>query len=325
MSYKPTEVNRRVIQKRYVCSVCKKSAERELAPGKITAFNNCTFTDRCKGTLTVDPNAVLSERSALTWVQRDKVVKSEFKSKKTITVRHDFGHIGSLVVELFVEAFDETGGSVLVKQSEYTIVNQTTTTVTIELPLVRNGLVIVTDNQFALPQTDSEAAAQRTWSILSAGGNSITIICNQNWNTVVDYPNGREITFNVKKYRDATVVSTPVLFYNNLMDDRAKMVGNIFRAVRIVYIHGKQYFVYNGEISSDLLSRGTMVEIVLPGDAIGFIPLTVADKTGINDIVRTHLFPLSNATLGNIVADGVQWIISDPLTVLPIDPPVILV
>ena len=291
------------------------------------------MTENCPGTVTEDPNRETTNKSNLTHVTYTPVVKHYFTRQKQITAIHNFGHIGSLILDVFLYAFDSSGNQVSVKTTDYAIVDQTKNTVTIELTAEissASGVVIVTDNQFFI---DKPKAAKEVGTVTILRNNVLTIAVDglferspeEVLQMSVEVRDMTNFTRNVTGLSQLVTSRHPVVFYNHRMFAYNSVIANSSLHSSRMLIMGKRYNLYSAAIDPKFLARGTTAKLIYPGDLNVFVPISEADKSSPGDAIKTTMLTLSTHDFGDIIADGVQWVVTNQTLLINVDPPYILI
>ncbi len=318
----PAEVNSRTLKKRFFCPTCKKSIDRIITPGAVTFFNFCTLTEGCRGTLVVEPNAKPTSRANITWKERNTVTKSTFTSTKLIKVAHLFESASNILVDLFLDAYDSVGNLIRVRDNQYMIVETTPTHVVIQLPVIRSGIVILTDTSIYTSPVQQPVKLPYPEPKTLLSNNILTVAINGNLSTV--NTSGLAIDIEVKKIQQSSANLTTLSLYRHYDDSRGRYTNNVYREVFQMYVNGERFWLYSTAVPSDFLERGTNVKFIPPTGATAYIMLATADKEGVNDIYRDKLVPFSQTGIGNITGTGVNLIVSED-AILSIDPPLMLI
>lgn len=297
---------KRVNYKMLVCLTCKKATYRRISGGAISFFDNCTLTENCSGRMVRDKNQRPSPRSDLTWRERTRVYKHSFTNKQIVEIPHRFGHLGSVIVEPFVEV-NSTTGITTIKQMTFTVLEQTATTITIDLGFTRSGTIVVTDNQYQLPK--KAAVSQYT--------PSPTLLLNTTLTIAVD----REIPIlsvpiQVKSLSAQAFTTTTIDFTNHITNPQAIVGQSPFNQFHYIATD-KPYYLYSAVIPQQLLVRGNTLNLVIAAD--WFIPLTTTPGTTTSDIIMNQYWRGSNIKFGDLVAEMYQLVLSDTssITTLP--------
>ncbi len=321
-TFSPREVSARRIEKRYKCNTCNKAGLKIQTPGAISFFDQCTFTSGCRGKLTVDANAALTDQSLITWIERDRVVEHSFTNEQYVVVNHNFGVHGTVLIDLFISVYGDAGIPTLIKQPDYRITSRNERSITIDIGAIGSGIVVVSNVQPAA-STQYQLSNSSIPEITLLYANSLTVLMDQHIDTrlMAGYP----INFEMKQYSSATSHQIQLLFFNQAVDPRGRVESSILKNIRVVSMFGKQYSLYTAMIPSEYLVRGTTMTIKLPAGIDGHIMYARSDKTSTSDIVRDRVLPCSAVTVGNTFADGVQWVVKDANTLLVVDPPLLLV
>lgn len=298
------------------CSICAKADYKSVVPGAVTFFNRCTFTPGCVGTLSVDPNADVTARSRITWRQTPRVHTMPFASIRRVVLTHNFGHIGSLVIEVFTEV-NTPSGIRRVKSTAFTVVSQTVDTVTIEFSTPQTGVVVVTDNQFNPPTIELPSTAWVIPGLLTS--NILTIAAD------IEVP-----TFTATlAYKSLTSVDTQyvqVEFINHNQSNRtviAPVGGTLWVRYKVVAIE-KPYFLYSVPIPTYILQKGS--SLVLTGQTLPtvILPLATSDKSATTDIVQDRIIRNSTIRLGDLVVDNNQLVVANSAIVEELRKPFVI-
>lgn len=286
------------------CSVCAKADRREIVPGAISFFDRCTLTANCAGRLTLDPNADVTARNQFTWTQSPIIYKVAFSKQNKVTVQHNFGHLGSIVVEVFTDT-QTTNGIVRRKTSQFTAANQTKNTVDVDLYASSSGVIVVTDNQYS---SSIAATASPIWTppgLLTS--NILTIASDQDTDSF-------DMAVNFKLMNSVNTQSTTVTFQSHL--NSATPIGQtIWAQYRILAIE-KPYYLYSTQLAGSVLTKGTAVQLsgVLANTGISptiVLPMAVAAKAVATDIVQDRIIRNSTVRLGDLIVDNNQVIIAN--------------
>jgi hypothetical protein len=296
--------NKRTNQKKlFKCSICSKADWREIVPGQVTFFDRCTLTENCAGRLTIDPNAVATTRSSLTWQQTPTIYKTTFTKQRTLVVSHNFGHYGSIVVEVFIEIQTSTG-IVRIKTSQFVVQDQTENSVTVDLLTTRTGVIVVTDNQYSLPT----AVTQVTWTppnLLTT--NILTVASDQDATSFI-------MELKYKPINSVNSVTTPLTFQRHLKS-AIPVGGTLWGQYRIIAME-KPYYLYSTIVPTPVLQKGTAVQLVgtiyqtTTTPAIIW-PMATSDKTAASDIVANKIIRNSSIRLGDLIIDNTMLIVAN--------------
>jgi len=292
------------LTKLFKCSICAKSDYKEVTPGAVTFLNRCTFTPSCAGLLSVDPNATQTARSLLTWRQTPTVCKKEFASARVITVTHNFGHIGSLEIEPFVQANTATGIT-RIKLSEFKVLSQTADTVVVDLLTPYTGVIVITDNQFNPPSSVAATTAWAAPGLLTAS--ILTIAADIEVNDFT-------ATLSYKTLTSLDVKTTTLKFINHHQTGTQLPVGGTLWAHYNVIAIEKPYFLYSVDLStysSDILQRGNSLQIT--GTSLPTIiwPMATSQKSVAIDIVQNRIIRNDTVRLGDLVVDNTQLVVAN--------------
>lgn len=282
----------------FKCSTCGKADYKEIIPGAVSFFDRCTFTPDCTGRVTLDPNADISARSDLTWRQTPTIFKSSFSRLRTLTLTHNFGHIGSLVVEIFVEVVSTTGIT-HAKTTAFNVVSQTVDTVTIDLLTPQTGVAVITDNQYKSPVI---AATQVAWvapTLLTA--NIITIAADKDVASFV-------AALSYKSLNSYQTQTANLVFQSHHLSNHP-VGGTLWAQYKVLAIE-KPYFLYSATIPLSL-QKGTTVQLTGTNLPTVVIPMAMADKSAYTDIVQTRIIRNSVVRLGDLVVDNNQLVIAN--------------
>lgn len=291
------------LTKIFKCSICAKADYKSVVPGAVTFFNRCTFTPGCVGSLSVDPNAEVTARSHITWRQTPRVHKMSFASIRTIVLTHTFGHIGSLVIEVFIEV-NTTSGIQRVKSTAFTVVAQTTDTVVIDLSTPQTGIVVVTDNQFNPPTIELPS---NSWSIPGLLTSNILTIAAD-----IEVPTFTA-TLAYKSLTSVDIQNIQLDFINHNQADRTAIGpigGTLWVQYKVVAME-KPYFLYSVPLPAYLLQKGS--SMLLTGQTLPTIilPLATSDKSVATDIVQDRIIRNSTVRLGDLVVDNNQLVVAN--------------
>lgn len=293
------------IKKIFKCSICAKADYKSVVPGAVTFLNRCTLTPNCVGILSVDPNADITARSQLTWRQTPRVYKTTFASVRTLTLTHNFGHIGSLVVEVFIKVNTSTGTE-HVKTTSFTVVSQTADTVTLDLLTQQTGVVVVTDNQFNVSTTSTASAT--TWTAPNLlTSNIITIAADVEASTF-------SATLSYKSLTSLDTLSTQLTFINHFQstDWNATVTpigGTLWTHYKVVALE-KPYFLYSAIIPTSILQKGNSLQLTGSLPTIVW-PMATSQKSVATDIVQDRIIRNSTIRLGDLVVDNSQLIVAN--------------
>jgi hypothetical protein len=296
MSNKRANVN-----KIFKCSVCAKADYKAVVPGAVTFFNRCTFTPSCAGILSIDPNADITARSSLTWRQTPVVFKSSFSKIRNITLTHNFGHVGALIVEVFVEVSTSSGIS-HAKTTNFKIISQTTDTVVLDLMTPQTGVVVITDNQFNPPALYEITTAWTAPNLLTS--NIITIAADMEASTF-----DATLTY---KTLNSVDTSTEILTFTNHYQTVAGATtvgGTLWAHYKVIAIE-KPYFLYSVELPLQL-QKGTSLQITGTGLPTIVWPMAMSQKLAATDIVADKIIRNSTVRLGDLVVDNSQLIVAN--------------
>ena len=297
--------NKRVnVNKIFKCSVCGKADYKPIVPGAVTFFNRCTFTPSCAGMLSLDPNAEISARSLLTWRQTPTVYKSSFTKIRNLVLTHNFGHIGSIVVEIFVEVISSAGVTHS-KTSNFVVVSQTVDTVVIDLLTPQTGVAVITDNQFNSPPIYSATA---TWSAPNLLTSNIMTIA-ADIETSKFYAN-----LSYRTLTSADTLVTQLAFINHYQQSSwvppINPVGGTLWAHYKVLAIEKPYFLYSAVIPAHVLQKGASLQLSGAGLPTIVWPMAVSQKLAAIDIVADKIVRNSTIRLGDLVVDNSQLIVA---------------
>lgn len=290
------------IKKIFKCSICAKADYKSVVPGAVTFFNRCTLTPNCAGILSIDPNADVTSRSQLTWRQTPKVHKASFTSIRTITLTHNFGHIGSLIVEIFVVANTATGIH-HVKTTSFTVVSQTADTVVIDLLTPQTGVAVVTDNQFNPPSIVLPSTTWTAPNLLTS--NIMTIAADIETSSFI-------ATLSYKSLTSLDTLSVSLEFINHYQPTGAAVPigGTLWTHYKVIALE-KPYFLYSAIIPTYLLQKGN--SLLLTGSTLPTIvlPMATSQKTVATDIVHDRIIRNSTVRLGDLVVDNSQLVVAN--------------
>jgi hypothetical protein len=297
---------KRVTNKVYVCLACKKATYKRITGGAISFFDNCTLTENCSGRLVRDHNQQPSKRSELTWREKSRVYKHEFTNKQIVEIPHRFGHLGAVMIEPFV-LINSTGGIQSIKQMVHTVVGQTANSVTIDLGFTRSGTIVVTDNQYHLPNRAS--VVEYPASPLLLLDHSLTIAVDQETALL-------SVPVQVKTLSAQSYTTVYIDFLNHISNPFGINSTSLWNRYKFIAAD-KPYYLYSAIIPQNLLARGNTLTLQLSGDWI--IPLTAPPSVDASDIVMNQYWRGTNSQPGDLVSEANQLIISNPsgITVLP--------
>lgn len=350
-SHKPPEASCRTTTRRYVCTQCIKCVDRVIVPGVIDNLTNCTLTENCNGTLTMDKNSKPTSVTELTYWINNPTVKAEFRTQRIVTVIHNFGHVGSVIVDVFLYAISG-GKQVEQKTTNFKIVKKTKTEITIELlesDFKPSGKIVLTDNQYINKTTQQTSAS-----------NAVTLTSNSIFTIALDYykdtafapgsaesgvpvDNGLVLTAQAryitqsKQYQASDgIVNHQFNFYCHASNHYSSVVAASAFSTSRILVTGKPYYLYSAEIPGDLISqRGASVIIDLSINVTapngtsskmtvdGFIPYVTGTNTRASDICTTSLIYLNHLKIGDIISDGKQWIVGNNTVISTINPPLL--
>jgi hypothetical protein len=294
MSNKRNNVN-----KIFKCSVCAKADYKAVVPGAVTFFNRCTFTPDCAGTLSIDPNADISARSSLTWRQTPIVYKSSFTKIRNLTLTHNFGHIGALIIEVFVEVNTLTGIAHS-KTTDFKVVSQTTDTVVLDLMTPQTGVVVVTDNQFNPPALYETTSTWVAPNLLTS--DIITIAADREVPLF-----SAELSYKTLNSKDTS--TDTLTFYNHYQPAGGHVVGGTLWAHYKVIAIEKPYFLYSAQLPFQL-QKGTSLQ--LTGNLPTIVwPMAMSQKLAATDIVTDKIIRNSTVRLGDLVVDNSQLVVAN--------------
>jgi hypothetical protein len=306
------------IKKIFKCSICAKADYRSVVPGAITFFNRCTLTPGCVGVLSVDPNADVTARSHITWRQTPKVYKTSFTSVRTIVLTHNFGHIGSLIVEIFVEA-NTSGGISRVKTTAFTVVSQTADTVIIDLLTPQTGVAVVTDNQFNPPTLVVPSTSWTAPSLLTS--NILTIAADIEASSFT-------ATLSYKSLTSLDTLYTQLDFINHFQStgwttSNVPIGGTLWTHYKVIALE-KPYFLYSAVIPTYLLQKGN--SLLLTGSTLPTVvlPLATSDKSAAADVVQDRIIRNSTIRLGDLVVDNNQLVVANSTIVEELRKPFVI-
>jgi len=297
MSNKRTNIN-----KIFKCSICAKADHKAVVPGAVTFFNRCTFTPNCAGILTIDQNAEVSTRSALTWRQTPVVFKTSFSKLRNLTAIHNFGHVGALVVEIFVEVVTATSIA-HVKTTNFVIVSQTNDTVVIDLLTPQTGVAVITDNQFNPPVLYANTAAWSAPNLLTS--NIMTIAADINAPTFV-----ATLLYKTLHSKDMSTETLTFVNHYQPMSAATPVGGTLWARYKVLAIE-KPYFLYSVTLPSYTLQKGNALQLSGANLPTIVLPLAVSQKLAAIDIVADKIIRNSTVRLGDIVVDNTQLIIAN--------------
>lgn len=293
------------LKKIFKCSICAKADYKSVVPGAVTFFNRCTLTPGCVGVLSVDPNADVTARSHITWRQTPKVHKTSFTSVRTIVITHNFGHVGSLVVEIFIEV-NTTNGISRVKTTAFNVVSQTADSVVIDLLTPQTGVAVVTDNQFNPPSLVVPAV---TWAIPNLLTSNILTIAAD-----IEAPSFTA-TLSYKSLTSLDTLYTQLNFINHFQSltgnvSGASIGGTVWTPYKVIALE-KPYFLYSAVIPTYLLQKGN--SLLLTGSTLPTIvlPMATSDKSVATDIVQDRIIRNSTVRLGDLVVDNNQLVVAN--------------
>lgn len=306
------------IKKIFKCGICAKADYRSVVPGAVTFFNRCTLTPGCVGVLSIDPNADVTARSHITWRQTPKVHKAPFTSVRTIAITHNFGHVGSLVVEIFIEVNTANGIS-RVKTTAFDVVSQTADTVVIDLQTPHTGVAVVTDNQFNPP---SLVVPSATWMIPNLlTSNILTIAADIETSSFT-------ATLSYKSLTSLDTLATQLEFINHFQSTEWNgsvhpIGGTLWTRFKVLALE-KPYFLYSAVIPRYLLQKGN--SLLLTGSELPTIvlPLATSDKTVTADIVQDRIIRNSTVRLGDLVVDNNQLVVANSAIVEELRKPFVI-
>lgn len=290
--------NSQIVNKIFKCSVCAKADYKQIIPGSVTFFNRCTFTPDCAGLLAMDPNAIVTPRSHLTWSQTPVVFKASFSKTRILTVAHNFGHVGSIVIEVFVESVSASGTVIHAKTTNFKLISQTANTISVDLLTQHTGVIVVTSTQYNSPIGSSTNVTWSPPTLLTA--NIMTIAADIEVSSFT-------ATLTFKTLMSNASATVPLVFQSHYLST-APIGGTIWSRYRVLAIE-KPYFLYSTIIPTNILQKGTTLR--LSGSPTIVWPMAVSGKTAPTDVVRDKLIRNSTIRLGDLVVDNTQLVIAN--------------
>lgn len=291
------------IQKLYTCATCNKSSYKSIVPGAVSFFTACTLTAGCTGQLTIDSNAVVTPRSELTWKQTPFLVKHEFSKQRYLYIQHNFGHLSAFQIEVFIEYSSTIANISRIKTGAFDIVSQDANLLVLDMRTQHTGVVVVTDNQFNSPLISTTTAEESTTiPALLDNTNILTIAADIDVMTV-------SATLTHRKYSAVVDDVTTVEFRSHSRHPNA-YPGTVWTEYRVIAIE-KPMYLYSAVVPQHILAtRGTAVSLGITGVGV-VIPLAVADKTNLNDIITTKLIRNGTVRMGDILVDNNQLVVAN--------------
>ena len=286
---------RRNLQKLFKCTVCGQAEFKQFTPGALTFFDRCTLTASCAGRLIIDGVATVTPRNELSWQQTAVIHKQDFSRQRVLVLQHNFGHLGSVIIEVFIEVNTSSTETARIKFNEFVVLNQTATTVTIDLLTAHNGTVIVTDNQYQI--TTAQPTAQPEWvppTLLTAG--VLTIAADI---AAPAFP--LDILYKSFDQPASQVVS--VTMHNHTT---RSVMGTVWDGFRVIAME-KPYYLYSVVLPTQLLQKGTSIQLAAPSTFVLptiIWPLAVAEKTALCDVVQNRIVRNSTIRMGDLVVDN---------------------
>ena len=280
--------------------MCGKADYRTIIPGALSFLDKCTLTVNCTGRITIDPTADVTIRSELTWAQTQVIHKEEFTTQRLLVVSHKFGHIGSLIIEVFIQVITPVGLG-RIKYSGFKVVSQTPDSVTIDLITPYTGVVVVTDNQYyTAPLTTIATAAWIPPNLLTS--NIITIGADID---VADF----NLQLSSRRL-NSTASFENTLTFKSHSKSNSPVGGTSWAQYRVLVVE-KPFFLYSASLPSSVFQKGTTVQ--LTGSSIPTIvwPMAMSDKSAARDIVTNKLIKNSSIRLGDLVVDNMQLIVAN--------------
>jgi hypothetical protein len=303
---------KRVVNKMLVCLTCKKAAYKRITGGTISFLDNCTLTENCSGRMVRDANQQQSPRSELTWREKTRVFKHSFVDKQIVEIPHQFGHLGSVIIEPFVSVSNGTSVTTI-KQMAFTIVAQTAYSITIDLGYTRTGTIVVTDNQYRTPVKHLPPTVVTSPPLLF--NNRLTIAVDRNLPTI-------EIPIRVKLLSSTNYTTTTLVFEGHAHSTNRVISQSPWNQYSYIALE-KPYFLYSATLPQSLLARGSTLQLMVDGDWL--IPLTTAPSITAADIVKNVYWKGTDSEFGSLVAESYQLILSNPASMTTIPKQYILV
>lgn len=285
---------RRNLQKLFKCTVCGLADYKQFVPGSLTFFDRCTFTTGCAGRLYIDGVATITPRNELSWQQTSVLYKKEFHRQRVIVIQHDFNHIGSIIVEVFVDANATATETTRIKLNQFTVIEQTATTVTIDLLTAYTGTVVVTDNQYQI--TTSQTVAQEAWS-------PPTLLTNGILSLAADIAAPSFPLSILYKSLDKPALQTESVTMSN--HTTRAVTGTLWDGFRVIALE-KPYYLYSVQLPSHILQKGTSIQLIAASTFVLptiIFPMAVAEKTALCDVIRNRVIRNSVIRMGDLVID----------------------
>lgn len=261
-----------------------------------------------------------------------------------LTKKYDFVIINQTVNSVTIEMPTSETGVVVVTDNQYASEQSPLVRSVEQVSLLKNSVVTIAIDKFY--QTGNVP--------IDAGGNEIIVTPATKFDitgnkiiptTGVPIPvtwihrtldimlNTQDLTATQRRQQynattGATTITNKLRFYNHVCQSYNTVVAasGAFSALHTI-VMGKIYHLYSAVVPSEYTQRGkTMIMSTNsantpPISIVGFIPYARSDKTTPSDIVSSSIIPLDTISLGDIVADGAQWLVNNPSAILPISTP----
>jgi hypothetical protein len=231
---------------------------------------------------------------------------------------HNFGHIGSLIVEIFVEA-NTSGGISRVKTTAFTVVSQTADTVIIDLLTPQTGVAVVTDNQFNPPTLVVPSTSWTAPSLLTS--NILTIAADIEASSFT-------ATLSYKSLTSLDTLYTQLDFINHFQStgwttSNVPIGGTLWTHYKVIALE-KPYFLYSAVIPTYLLQKGN--SLLLTGSTLPTVvlPLATSDKSAAADVVQDRIIRNSTIRLGDLVVDNNQLVVANSTIVEELRKPFVI-